>query len=36
LPVLADFASAFAQNFLLAEDCFASLAKGAAGSGIGA
>ena len=36
LPVLADLAPAFAQNFLFAKDCFAPLAKGAAGSGVGA
>ena len=36
LPVLADLAPAFAQNFLFAEDCFAPLAKRAMGSGVGA
>jgi hypothetical protein len=36
LPVLADLASAFAQNFLFAKDRFAPLAKGAAGGGVGA
>ena len=36
LPVLADLAPAFTQNLLFAKDCFAPLAKGAAGGGVGA
>ena len=36
LAVLADLAPAFAEDFLFAKDCFAPLAKGVAGGGVGA
>jgi hypothetical protein len=36
LPVLADFAAAFAQDFFFLENGFASLEEGVTGCGIGA